>query len=136
MAGFDGADHLDGLRAGDDGPGFRQRVEADYGRLGDVGIECVPTAGRATWLREFGEGIGEALERGMPVIGAGLCRAVERAAREDPRYWRERRLWDVLLDAGDARRPRASDSAYDQALRDVKARSDSLIDHPHHRYKS
>ena len=92
-------------------------------------------AGRAQWLRDFGAGIGCALERGVPVIGAGLCRVVERPAWEGPRYWRERRLWDVLLDPGDTS-PRSSDSAYESALRDVRAQIDPLIDHSHHRYTS
>ncbi|HEX6793457.1 MAG TPA: hypothetical protein VF304_06345 [Casimicrobiaceae bacterium] len=92
-------------------------------------------AGRAQWLRQFGTGIGCALERGVPVIGAGLCRIVERPAWEDPRYWRERRLWDVLLDPGE-RSPYSPDSAYESALRDVRARIDPLVDHSHHRYTS
>jgi hypothetical protein len=87
-------------------------------------------SGRAQWLRAFAEGIGSALERGIPVVAAGLCRVVERPAWEDPRYWRGRRLWEVLLDPG-AATPRAPDSAYEQALRDVRARIDPLVDHLH-----
>lgn len=83
-------------------------------------------SGRAEWLREFGAEIGEALERGVPVTGACLCRVVERPAWEDPRYWRGRRLWDVLLHAGDEL-PRVPNSAYERALRDVKARIDPLL---------
>lgn len=88
--------------------------------------------GRARWLREFGDEIGEALARGVPVIGACLCRVVERPVWEDPRYWRGRRLWDVLLHAGDDT-PRAASSAYEQALRDVQARIDPLLAPLHHR---
>lgn len=89
-------------------------------------------AGRTEWLHAFGEAIGEALEHGVPVTGACLCRIVERPAWEDPRYWRGRRLWDALLDAGDTL-PLTANSAYDQALRDVKARIDPLVDPSHHR---
>lgn len=89
-------------------------------------------AGRAEWLHAFGEAIGEALEHGVPVSGACLCRIVERPAWEDPRYWRGRRLWDALLDAGDTLSLTAN-SAYDQALRDVRARIDPLVDPSHHR---
>ena len=89
-------------------------------------------SGRAEWLREFGAEIGQALERDVPVIGACLCRVVERPAWEDPRYWRGRRLWDVLLHAGDDT-PRAPNSAYERALRDVQARIDPLLAHSHHR---
>jgi UDP-galactopyranose mutase len=92
-------------------------------------------AERAGWLHEFGDAIGEALEHGVPVSGACLCRVIERPAWEDPRYWRGRRLWDVLLDAGDAL-PLAPNSAYDQALRDVRARIDPLVDPSQHRQPS
>jgi hypothetical protein len=64
-----------------------------------------------------------------------LCRVVERPTWEDPRYWRERWLWDVLLDTG-AATPRTPDSAYEQTLRDVRARIDSLVDHLHARHPS
>lgn len=35
-------------------------------------------AGRAPWLRGLGAAIGVALGRGVPVIGAGVCRVAER----------------------------------------------------------
>jgi hypothetical protein len=73
-----------------------------------------------------------ALEHGVPVLGACLCRAVERPAWEDPRYWRGRRLWDVLLHPGDDA-PRVPDSAYEQALRDLRARIDPLLAQSPHR---
>jgi len=91
--------------------------------------------GRAQWLRELGGAIGAALGSGVPVIGAGVCRVVERPSWEDPRYWRERRLWDALLDTRDTA-PRTHDSAYEQALRDVRARIDPLVDRSQHRYPS
>jgi UDP-galactopyranose mutase len=90
------------------------------------------TATRGEWLRELGDQIGVALEHGVPVLGACLCRAVERPAWEDPRYWRGRRLWDVLLHPGDDA-PRVPDSAYEQALRDLRARIDPLLAQSPHR---
>ena len=92
-------------------------------------------AGRTAWLREFGADICEALEQGVPVLAACLCRAVERPGWEDPRYWRARRLWDVLLHPGHGESP-ASNSAYEQALRDVQARVDPLVNGSRHRYSS
>lgn len=93
------------------------------------------TAGRVQWLRGLGDEIGAALESDVPVIGACLCRVVERPAWEDPRYWRGRRMWDVLLHPGDGAL-RVPNSAYEQALRDVKARIDPLLAESHHRYSS
>jgi len=114
-------------------PRLLEDVHARYGCPVAVSETNRTGTGRAEWLREFGDEIGEALERGVPVIGACLCRIVERPAWEDPRLWRGRRLWDVLLHAGDDL-PRAPNSAYEQALRDVKARIDPLLAQPHDRY--
>lgn len=91
------------------------------------------TATRGEWLRELGDEIGMALEHGVPVLGACLCRAVERPAWEDPRCWRGRRLWDALLAPGDTA-PRVPNSAYEQTLRDLKARIDPLLARSSHRY--
>lgn len=95
-----------------------------------VVAESYPSpTGRAAWLRDLGEEIGKALEHGVPVAAACISRVVERPAWEDPRFWRGRRLWDVLLHASH-HAPRVRDSAYEQALRDVRSRIDPLVDHP------
>jgi len=80
------------------------------------------------WLHAFGEAIGDAIERGAPVIGGSLCRIVERPAWEDPRHWRARRVWDALLAQDEE--PRAANSAYGQARRDLRARIDPLLTDP------
>jgi len=113
-------------------PRLLEDVHARYGCPVVVSETNRTGSGRAAWLREFGEEIGEALARGVPLIGASLCRVVERAAWEDPRCWRGRRLWDVLLDGGDDL-PRVANSAYEHALRDVKARVAPLLAHSHRR---
>lgn len=112
-------------------PPLSRLLDDVYARYGCpiVVAETNRASGRATWLRELADEIGAALEHGVPVIGACLCRIVERPAWEDPRLWRGRRLWDVLLPAaGDS--PRVPNSAYEQALRDVRARIDPLLEHP------
>jgi UDP-galactopyranose mutase len=101
-------------------------IHARYGRPIVVCETNHESAARAAWLRELGDEIGEALLQGIPVQGACLCRAVARPTWEDPRYWRGRRLWDVLLQPADDA-PRASDSAYGRALRDVQARIGPLL---------
>ncbi|HJU24975.1 MAG TPA: hypothetical protein VJ891_20905, partial [Casimicrobiaceae bacterium] len=83
------------------------------------------SAGRTHWLHELGEAIGDAIEQGDAVIGASLCRIVERPAWEDPRYWRARRLWDALLAQDEG--PHAANSAYEQALSALRARIDPLL---------
>jgi hypothetical protein len=88
---------------------------------------------RAVWMRDFGRELGEALESGIPVIGARLCRVAERPAWEDPRLWRARRLWDALLRSDTSP---VVDSAYAQALRDVQARVDPLLAPANRRYLS
>jgi UDP-galactopyranose mutase len=110
-------------------------IHARYRRPIVVGEHSYAGTVRAAWLREFGTELCEALEHGIPVLGACLCRAVERPTWEDPRYWRSRRLWDVLLDAGEEV-PRASDSASEQALRDLQARIGPLVAGSHGRYTS
>ena len=99
-------------------------VHARHGRPIIIAETGPANAGRAQWLRAFGAAIGETLEGGIPLIGACVCRATERPAWEDPRCWRARRLWDTLL-VSDA--PRAADSAYAEALRDVQARIRPLL---------
>lgn len=108
--------------------GLLENLHARY-RCPIVVSETNRTSGRAAWLRDFGAEIGEALEHGVPVIGACLCRAVERPAWKDPRPRRERRLWDMPLLAVDEF-PRVPDSAYERVLRDVGARVGA---HPLHR---
>ena len=110
-----------------------EEVHARYGRPLVVCETNHVSAVRATWLRELGDEIGEALMRGIPVLGACLCRAVERPTWEDPRYWRGRRLWDRLLQSDDDS-PRVPDSAYGRALRDVQARIDPLLVDPQRRH--
>jgi UDP-galactopyranose mutase len=83
-------------------------------------------ASRAGWLREIGDEIGKALERGVPIVATCVSRVVERPGWEDPRYWRGRRLWDALLHATH-HAPRVRNSAYEQALRDVRSRIDPLV---------
>ena len=104
-----------------------QHVHARYGCPVAVAETNRATAGRMQWLHEFGEAIADAIEQGDPAIGAPLCRIVERPAWEDPRYWRARRLWDALLAPNEA--PHTADSAYEQALRDLRARIDPLLVH-------
>ena len=101
-------------------------VYARYRRPVLVAESSPGPAGRVTWLREIGEEIGKALERDVPVVATCLSRIVERPAWEDPRCWRGRRLWDALLHASH-HAPRVRDSAYDQALRDVRSRIDPLV---------
>ena len=101
-------------------------IHARYGRPIVVCETNHESAVRAAWLREFGDEIGEALLQGIPVQGACLCRAVARPTWEDPRYWRGRRLRDVLLQPADDA-PRASGSAYGRAPRDVQARIGPLL---------
>lgn len=67
-------------------------------------------------------------EQGDPVIGASLCRIVERSAWEDSCDWRARRLRDALL--AQDQEPRAANSAYEQALRDLRARIDQVLTDP------
>jgi UDP-galactopyranose mutase len=107
-------------------------VHARYGRPLVVCETNYVSAARAAWLRDIGNEIGEALVQGVPVQGACVCRAVERPAWEDPRYWRGRRLWDALLQPG-GEMPRVPGSAYGQALRDVQARIEPLLADPHRR---
>jgi hypothetical protein len=101
-------------------------VHARYGCPIVVAESSPGPAGRVGWLREIGEEIGKALERGVPIVATCLSRVVERPAWEDPRAWRGRRLWDVLLHASH-HAPRVRDSAYEQALRDVRSRIDPLV---------
>jgi hypothetical protein len=101
-------------------------VYARYQRPIVVAESSPGPAGRVAWLREIGEEIGKALEHDVPIVATCLSRVVERPAWEDPRYWRGRRLWDVLLHTSH-HAPRVRDSAYEQALRDVRSRIDPLI---------
>jgi hypothetical protein len=110
-------------------------VYARYASPIVVGETNPSAALRATWLRDLGDEVGKALERGVSIIGTCISRVVERPAWEDPRYWRGRRLWDVLLHASH-HAPRVRDSAYEQALRDVRARIDPLVDPSLSRYTS
>lgn len=88
---------------------------------------------RVVWMRDLGRELCEALESGIPVIGARLCRVAARPAWEDPRLWRVRRLWDALLRSDTSP---VVDSAYAQALRDVQARVDPLLAPANRRYLS
>jgi hypothetical protein len=101
-------------------------VYARYRRPIVIAESSPGPAGRVAWLREIGEEIGKALERDVPIVATCLSRVVERPAWEDPRYWRGRRLWDVLLHPSHEL-PRVRDSAYEQALRDVRSRIDPLV---------
>jgi hypothetical protein len=92
-------------------------------------------AGRPAWLSDIGDEVRAALERGVPIVALCLSRVVERPGWEDPRYWRGRRLWDVLLHASH-HAPRVRDSAYDQALRDLRSRIDPLLASSSSRYPS
>jgi UDP-galactopyranose mutase len=113
------------------------RLLADvHARHGQPIIVAETSAGgsaRAVWMRDFGRELCEALESGIPVIGACLCRVAERPAWEDPRLWRARRLWDALLRSDTSP---VVDSAYAQALRDVQARVDPLLAPANRRYLS
>jgi hypothetical protein len=125
-------------RAGENGSGIGlARLLADvHARhaLPIVVAETSAAAGsRVAWMRDFGRELCEAIESGIPVLGACLCRAVEQPAWEDPRLWRGRRLWDALLRNDVSQVP---DSAYAQALRDVQSRVDSLLAPASRRYSS
>ena len=112
-----------------------QEVHARYGRPLVVAETAPSPARRTAWLREIGEEIGKAMELRVPIVAASVSRIVERPAWEDPRDWRGRRLWDVLLHGRDAV-PRVPDSAYEQALRDVRSRIDPLVQSSPSRYSS
>ena len=99
-------------------------VHARYALPIVVAETSAATGARVAWMRDFGRELGDALESGIPVAGACVCRAVERPAWEDPRLWRGRRLWDALLREDFSHVP---DSAYGQALRDVQAQIDPLL---------
>ncbi len=110
-------------------------VYARYGTPIVVDENSPSPAGRAAWLRDIGDEVGTSLEHGVEVVALCLSRVVERPAWEDPRYWRGRRLWDVLLHA-DHHAPRVHDSAYEQALRDLRSRIDPLVASNPSRYTS
>jgi hypothetical protein len=110
-------------------------VYARYGTPIVVDENGPSPAGRAAWLREIGDEVGIALEQSVPVVALCLSRVVERPGWEDPRYWRGRRLWDVLLHASH-HAPRVRDSAYEQALRDLRSRIDPLVASQPSRYSS
>ncbi len=125
-------------RAGESGSGIGlARLLADVHARHALPIVVAETSAasgaRVAWMRDFGRELCEAIESGIPVLGACLCRAVEQPAWEDPRLWRGRRLWDALLRNDVSQVP---DSAYAQALRDVQSRVDSLLAPASRRYSS
>jgi UDP-galactopyranose mutase len=84
-----------------------------------VGEKSPMGVSRAQWLREIGDEIREALQQGVPLLGACLHPAADRADWKNPRRWRSRGLWDVVLHPQADPGPYA---AYAQMLRVVEAR--------------